>query len=437
VIRTLAVVVVLGGIAAGLVLYLRRESGAATDSIPTYLVASDKLVRRVRAEGNLRAVKATPISVPKTGNEWGGMKIAWLAVDGGKIAKDDVLVRFDRTDPERQLRDGEADLASAEARLSAEQIKNKTAIEARDTAASLATQELEQTRQFQSKDKEIFSRNDIITAEIDEKLAQAKKEHAESTKAVERNLSRSKTGLIGVERQKAQLAISHAKKALDSMEIRAPHDGLFILQRNWRGEVPKTGDQMWPGQKVAEIPLLETMEVEVFVLEIDGSGLAEKQPAEIAIEARPGEVFRGKVRLVDKLAKPRNDGVPVQYFAVVIELDKTDPLVMKPGQRVRATITLDEEHALVVPRQAVLNKEGKSVVFRRTGRGDFEQVPVELGGATSGRVVVKSGLSAGDRIALRDPTRTLDQTLGSGDPANAPPTGGGTSGGGGQIIIIE
>jgi multidrug efflux pump subunit AcrA (membrane-fusion protein) len=193
---------------------------------------------------------------------------------------------------------------------------------------------------------------------------------------------------------------------------------------------------MWPGQKVAEIPLLETMEVEVFVLEIDGSGLAEKQPAEIKIEARPDQVFRGKVRLVDKLAKPRNDGVPVQYFAVVIELDETDPIAMKPGQRVRATITLGEERALVVPRQAVLNKDGKNVVYRRTKRGDFEQVAVELGAATSGRVVVKSGLSAGDKIAMRDPTRTLDQTLGSGDPANAPPvTGGG--GEGGQIIIIE
>jgi len=35
-------------------------------------------------------------------------------------------------------------------------------------------------------------------------------------------------------------------------------------------------------------------------------------------------------------------------------------------------------------------------------------VPIELGPATSGRVVVTRGLSAGDVIALRDPSVRLD-----------------------------
>jgi hypothetical protein len=166
------------------------------------------------------------------------------------------------------------------------------------------------------------------------------------------------------------------------------------------------------------------MEVEVFVLEVDGSGLAEKQRAEIVIEARPEIVYRGKVRLVDKLAKPRIDNVPIQYFAVVVELERTDPAVMKPGARVRARLILDEERALVVPRQAIFNKEGKSFVYRRTARGDFESAPVELGAATSGRVAVTRGLAAGDAIALRDPTRSIDQALGSGEPAGAAGPGG-------------
>ena len=55
----------------------------------------------------------------------------------------------------------------------------------------------------------------------------------------------------------------------------------------------------------------------MFVLEVDGSGLAEKQPAELVIEARPDITYKGKIKLVDKLAKPREPGVPVQYFAVV------------------------------------------------------------------------------------------------------------------------
>lgn len=423
-IRGLLLLVAIAGASVGAWFAFGRAAGPE-DAVPVFVVTEDALVRRVTAEGNLRALKATPLTVPKTGGDWGGMKIAWLAADGTQVKEGDPVVKFDRSEPEKRLADGETDLASADARLAAERIKDKTAVEARDTAAALARQELEQRKRFASKDQEIFSRNQIIEAEIDDKLATAKQDHAEQTKQVERDLSRSKANLIVVEQQKAKLAIGHARQALESMEIRAPHAGIFVLQRNWRGEVPKIGDQLWPGQTVGEIPLLDVMEAEVFVLEVDGSGLAEGQPAEVLIEARPETVYKGTVRLVDKLAKPRIGGVPIQYFAVVLKLERTDAAAMKPGQRVRATLILDQTRALVVPRQAVQNKDGKSFVYRRSARGDFEQVAVELGAATSGRVVVKSGLAAGDAIALRDPTRSADQALGSGSDAPVAPGGGG------------
>jgi multidrug efflux pump subunit AcrA (membrane-fusion protein) len=55
----------------------------------------------------------------------------------------------------------------------------------------------------------------------------------------------------------------------------------------------------------------------------------------------------------------------------------------------------------------------------RKDKDRFEPVPVELGAATAGRVVIKKGLSEGDVIALRDPTRSLDSTgsAGSGSAA--------------------
>ncbi len=413
--RLLVTLGVLAAIAAPIAWFVKRRASAPTaEAVPTVVLKKEPFVRRVVAEGNLRAVKATVLAAPQIGDNGGGpMKVAWLAADGINVKAKDVVVRFDPTDPEKQLRDGQADLDSANARLGEESIKSRTAVDGRDTAADLAGKELDSTRQFQNKDQEIFSRNQIIESEIDETLAGAKKDHAEKTKTIERKLSHSKASIINVEQQKARLAISHAKTALESMEIRAPHDGVLVLTRDWRGNMPRVGDQLWPGQGVAEIPLLDAMEVEVFVLEVDGTGLLKGQKAEVRIEARPDSAFGGKIRLVDKLAKPRQPGVPVQYFAVVVELEKTDREVMKPGQRVHADLILDEENAIVVPRQAVFNKETRNVVYRRTPAGTFDAVPIELGAATSGRVVVKSGLAAGDEIALRDPTRTLDQ-LGSG-----------------------
>jgi HlyD family secretion protein len=409
--KALVAIAVLGGVAFAGWHFLRSE--ATGDQAASYIAKKEKFVRRVTAEGNLRAVKATKISTPRSAGSFGPMKIAWLAPDGVYVKKGDVVAKFDPSEPEKQLRDGQSDLASANAKLASANIKSKTTVESRDTDASTAADELEQQKRFAQKDPEIFSRNQIIESEIDQNLAGAKQDHATQAKQIERQRSSSNAAVIGVEQAKAKLAIDHANQTLQSMEVTAPNDGVLVLQRNWNGALPKLGDQMFPGQSLAEIPVLDAMEAEVYVLEVDGSGLVEKQPADVTVEARPDQLWHGKIRVVDKLAQPRDQGSPVNYFGVTIALDKTDKDIMKPGQRVRATLVLDQEDAIVVPRQGVFEKDGKPVVYKNGATG-FAAWPVELGVASAGRVVIKKGLAEGDEIALRDPTRALD-ALGSGD----------------------
>jgi len=415
--KALVAIAVLGGVAFAGWHLLKSEAGG--DQAASYIAKKEQFVRRVTAEGNLRAVKATKISTPRSAGAFGPMKIAWLAPDGVFVKKGDVVAKFDPSEPEKQLRDGRSDLASADAKLASAQIKSKATVASRDTDATTAADELEQQKRFAQKDPEIFSRNQIIESEIDQNLAGAKQDHATEAKQIERQRSSSNAAVIGVERAKAKLAIDHANQELKSMEVTAPNDGVLVLQRNWSGALPKLGDQLFPGQSLAEIPVLDAMEAEVYVLEVDGSGLVEKQPANVTVEARPDQVWSGKIRVVDKLAQPRDQGSPVNYFGVTIALDKTDTKIMKPGQRVRATLVLDQEDAIVVPRQAVFEKDGKPIVYKNGATG-FAASPVELGVASAGRVVIKKGLAVGDEIALRDPTRALD-ALGSGDGSSKEP----------------
>jgi multidrug efflux pump subunit AcrA (membrane-fusion protein) len=101
---------------------------------------------------------------------------------------------------------------------------------------------------------------------------------------------------------------------------------------------------------------------------------------------------------------------------------------------VQSTLFLEEvKGALLVPRQALFDREGRTMVFRRGPRG-FAPVEVKLGPSSLGRVVIESGLKPGDVLAMRDPTR----------PAGAPPPKKATHAappaaparrGGGMIII--
>jgi len=81
---------------------------------------------------------------------------------------------------------------------------------------------------------------------------------------------------------------------------------------------------------------------------------------------------------------------------------------MKPGQKVRAVVRLEEaEGVIAIPRGAVFEKDGKRVVYRR-GKDGFAAVEIAIGRQSISRVVLDSGLAAGDRIALRDPTEKRD-----------------------------
>ena len=59
------------------------------------------------------------------------------------------------------------------------------------------------------------------------------------------------------------------------------------------------------------------------------------------LESNPAVKYAGKVTQLDKLARPRTRGVPVQYFGVTVSLEKTDMAVMKPGSRVRVVLEVE------------------------------------------------------------------------------------------------
>src|SRR6185436_12474561 len=246
-------------------------------------------------------------------------------------------------------------------------------------------------------------RAEIIQSDIDEGLATEKRDHARAVKGMQENLTKVDLDLLEIDRRKARLKIDLASRGLEALEVKAPHDGILAYKR--RGDqLPKVGDTVWPGMPLAEIPRLDAMQAEVHVLEADAGGLAAGKEATLFLEARPEEEHRARVKSVAALAKPRAGRSPVQYFDVTLELDRTDPATMKPGQRVVATLVLEErKDAITVPRGAVCERDGKKVVYRRTAFG-FEPVEVALGALAPGRVVVEKGLSDGDVVALRDPS---------------------------------
>jgi HlyD family secretion protein len=377
-----------------------------SDDVATFKVEPITFARRVTAEGTLKAVKATPVGVPQ--NATSPMKVSWIADDGSLLKKGDVILRFDETEFEDLLlvgREGRSTAGNKLEKADAESSATRTNLR-RD--ARLAQSELEAAQRFKFDDAEIFSRYARIEAEVDQNLASSRKRHAEEVLGVRDNLARVERDIISIEDRRAGIKIKQAEEGLQALQVTAPHDGILVLQRNWRGDMPRVGDTMWRGQPVGEIPELTSMQAEVFVLEADAAGLAIDQKATLFLEADSRTQFKGKVKSVDKVARPRIPRQPVQYFGVTVELERTDPKMMKPGARVRATLEVENQtNAFAIPRQALFEKEGKKLVYRKKN-DDFEPVEVTIGSSSAGRVVVTKGLAKGDEIALEDPTKNED-----------------------------
>lgn len=393
----LAILLAVSGVAA---LGAARLRPAPEAAIPTFVVRRAALPRSVVAEGVLRAVEATPVRVP--GNDV-SLKVGWMIEDGTPVRAGDVVVRLDPTATVKLLADGRAERATAGHRGEKDRAESGAIVANLGRDAEQARRERSTAESFQSRDPELFSRHEIIEADIDVGLAAQKERHAVASQAERRGLAATSRDLVALDGKKAQLKIDKAERELAALELKAPQDGIVVLRRNWRGELPQVGQVVWSGQTLAEIPDLEALEAEVWVLEADAGGLAAGRPATVSLESRAGTTVPATVKSVDALARPRLRNVPIQYFGAVLSLSSTDPSGMRPGERVVATLDLGgEEDVLVVPRHAVFERGGASVVFRRA-KGAFEAVAVTLGPSALGRVAIAEGIGEGDVIALVDP----------------------------------
>ena len=414
--------------------------GGSEVAVPTITVKVEPLVRRVAAEGNLEAAQATPLSVPVEAP--GPMRIAWLAPDGARVRAGDVIATFDPTELDKALDTARGDLAKTRELLEKSGATSKAATEDLAAEADLARGDLEAAEKFQKRDAEVFSRHEILESAADRELSVAREENAREALALRAAQSAAERALIEIDARKATASIGRSERGLAAIEMRAPHDGLFVAQRDFRNDPVRPGDTVFAGQPIGELPGLQKMRAEVYVLEADADGLEVGKAATVFLESRPGRPVSARVARVDTLAKPRFRGSPVQYFAVDLDLAETDPAVAKPGARVRAELVLERRaQALAIPRQALFERAGESVVFRRAqgeGAGRFAAVPVVTSPAGPGRLVVESGLSAGDVIALVDPERgeaageanppgagPALPKVGSGAPSGPPPPGGG------------
>ena len=122
-------------------------------------------------------------------------------------------------------------------------------------------------------------------------------------------------------------------------------------------------------------------------------GLVRKgEQVEIALSAYPNEKFSGRVLQIADVEDPTTRTIKVRS-----ELPNSNGR-LRPEMYAQIRLVGETRQMPVVPPAAILQADGKSIVYRELSRGVFQAVNVTTGGKAGDKIAIASGLKAGDRV---------------------------------------
>lgn len=212
--------------------------------------------------------------------------------------------------------------------------------------------------------------------------------------AAESRLDRVKAGIAV-----AQAVLQSAQVALENTVIRAPFDGTVLTKNADVGEVvaPLAGGA-FSKSAVVTIADLRSLQVEADVAESNLEAISPGQPVEIVVDAYPDVRYPGYVARIVPTADRAKATVQVKvafrsYDARVLpEMSAKVHFLPRPSR-----VAVDTQPVLVVPRTAVVERNGRSVVFVVEG-GRAVEVPVMVGRQVGSSVAIREGLRPGVEV---------------------------------------
>jgi hypothetical protein len=413
----------------------------ASDDISTGTVTRGTLKADLITTGEIKATKTDILGVPPTG---AALRILTLLPSGTRVKKGDTVVTFDPTDQEQTVEEQRSVLREAQLEI-ARTLAN--------TAARQAQDDLDlQTARYDLRKAELDVQASEVRAPLEARKAQLTLEEVRNRLAQlegdRTSRSQSDQAALAVAREKetkAQLAIGVATTILSQMVLRASMDGVVSVKDNmnisfgYQGMTlneHRVGDQVQAGAAIAEVLDLGQLEIGADIDENDRARLAVGQTATLTLDALGGRTVPAKVSAVGTIMPQRFFGPgaagPSRMFSATLAL-ASPAADLRPGLTGRVTISGSPQVGVLhVPRGAVFERDGGTVVFVRGGSGGgtvggFTPTPVKVLGKTETSAVVE-GVAEGTAIALADPSRrgaasSAPAATGPAMPAAAPAGG--------------
>ncbi|MGJ8662883.1 MAG: efflux RND transporter periplasmic adaptor subunit [Marinicella sp.] len=388
-----------------LILSLLACDNQEIDSTPVIAVTADKVVFEIHAEGELEAVKSTPITAPATSRR--PQTLAWIKPQFTNVKEGEIVARFDGSSFQLEVDETNFEIQKIMYSMLAKDREIDNTKFSFDAESQVIDYEYDLAKQFNIDDPLLYTKIEMIEAGDNEEFLKAKADHIDKVEDNFEDKSESEKAVLQSNKQKQVAKLEMNNASLSALEIRAPHDGLFVLEPSWDGSLPEPGKSVFPGAKLAKLPDLSQMQAKVFVPEVEAIGIKEGVAVTVSLHAFPDSSYEGTVSTISQTAQPKERDNPVKYFTVTVALESQHNDQLKPGQRLDANIrVIEQDQGLVVPIQSVFREQDHTWVFIKSGQ-EFNQQSVTTGFCSSSLCTITTGLKDGDVIALTQPVDTI------------------------------
>lgn len=347
------------------------KKAAVRPTVKVVTLVRQDMMKRIVLSGETVPKASVDISPKYAG------RIAEVAVDlGDAVSLGDVLLRQDTKDVSISI--GENRAGSAQA--AAEAVTSRAEY---DAGTMKAQSDYENALTTYERYQQLFDEGAVSRQDRDDRY----RAMMETKAALEGLTSQSVAGKEAAA-EKARYAVEALTNQQADMTLLSPLSGIVSYRRAEAGEWATAGEKLLTVVDTSELYL------DCQVAEQDVGILQEGMSLDVSIDSL-GESVKGTIRYI-------SPAMDADTHAYKVRLVLTDPAAqIRGGMFGRTEVTaMQKKDVLLLPKTAVIDHNGKKLVYVVDDDGRAEEVPVTLGVSNDEMVEIRSGLAAGERAAV-------------------------------------
>lgn len=200
----------------------------------------------------------------------------------------------------------------------------------------------------------------------------------------------------------AQASLRLAQIQQEKSTPRSPINGIVDRRQI------EPGEYVDPGTALMRIVMVDQLKAVADVPEKDVAFLASGQQVDIVHAAVQGRDPERVSAIIEHIAFVADPATRTYRTTMLIEEPGT---MLRPGMIVRATfVRMEHQQAIVVPLSAVIDRQGRKIVYV-VEEGTAREIEVVPGSFVGSQVVIRSGLEAGQQLVTKGQQLLIDGAL--------------------------